>query len=100
VSDLTEIGRRVDAAAANVTGVVRLYSAAPALVGVARVVTSIESSLSVVHRGDPLEVTVNIGVGAAEPGAAVAERVAAAVHAELGQDAHVHVRVSRVHQTR
>ncbi|WP_438352345.1 hypothetical protein [Microbacterium sp. CJ88] len=95
---MSDSARRVDAAATAVEGVVRLYSAAPAVVGLVRSVLPPETdaALSVVRDGDPAEATVSVGVEAACSSAVIAQAVADAVRAELGPAAVVHVRVSRI----
>jgi hypothetical protein len=95
---MTELAQQVDAAAAAVAGVARLYSAGPAVAGVVRaVVGAEEAAASSVREGDPVTVTVSIGVEDSERSGDVAERVAAAVREVAGAGAVVHVRVSRVH---
>lgn len=94
-----ELARVVDAAAAAVVGVVRLYSATPGVVRTAKQLTSSESvplPLSAVSSGaDGLSVTVCIEVSAASRD--VARSVADAVRAALTpRSALVHVRVSRI----
>lgn len=101
MSELQQVAARVDAAAAAVDGVVRVYSAGPVVVDVVRsVVPSIDTTgdaLSTVRRGDPVEAVVSVGVAIEASSAEVARSVADAVRAEIGADAKVHVRVSRIH---
>ena len=93
--------RRADAAARAVEGVVRLYSATPIPVRLARRIAhpDEDAPLSVVELDDDrLSVTVCVGVSALRSASTTAALVAAAVRAELADHdrVRVHVRVSRV----
>lgn len=96
MSGSEDLAHRVDEAVARVDGVVRVYSAAPAAVGLVRTILPGDAALSVVRGGDPVEVVVSVGVDADAASSDIARRVADAVRASTGHDAAVHVRVSRV----
>lgn len=101
MSEEHELGRRADAAARAVEGVVRLYSATPIPARLARQITrpDEDAPLTVVERHpERLAVTVCLGVSALRSASTTARLVADAVLSELSdhERVHVHVRVSRV----
>jgi hypothetical protein len=93
-------GERIDAVVRAVPGVVELYSAAPALlqaIGELPVVPGGSRSLvQITDAEGRISVTASIGVDPAVQAPATAAAVAAVLRAELGPDADVRVRVSRV----
>ena len=93
-----DLARAVDAAAAAVEGVARLYPTAPVPAGALRaVLTGVAAPFSAVTDGDPVEVLVSIGVAEPAPSGATAALVAEAARTAVGEDADIRVRVSRVH---